>query len=446
MRHKPQRILLAPMDICDIFQCLKSGFEELGHKAEFVNLSVSKKDGLTTSTPWPITNFHRRYHCIHTPEKSDRFNFALLHAKFSFLIARWLLFIWMIAKFDVFLFKSGESFWSSCLDQRILRIFGKLIVHAYYGSDERPNYLAPDISGFEDIQTLRDNVRKKKEKLKFIQQFARITISNPLSAQFQEGQICITQALGIPIDRKKLDARHTVTNYAESLPNHIRILHAPSAPALKGSDVFRTNIEWLKKKGYKIQYVEITGRSNAEVMKEIDLCDIVVDELYSDSFAAVFAMEAIALGKPVVVGGYGRDELTRHIPAKAAAPTLYQHPDEISDILEKLVANREFLKNAQKTVQGFSKNCLAKSVASRFIQVFDSTAPASWFMNASDIRYVKGVAAPEDKIARRIQNLIEAFGESALCLDDKPSLKKKMIAFASSAPQPHSSVNITDAA
>ena len=61
-------------------------------------------------------------------------------------------------------------------------------------------------------------------------------------------------------------------------------------------------------------------------MKEIELCDFIVDELYSDSFAAVFAMEAVALGKPVIVGGYGGEELKRHIPAEGRDPNIIPAP------------------------------------------------------------------------------------------------------------------------
>ena len=171
-----------------------------------------------------------------------------LFIKIRFVVARWLLLAWILAKFDVFLFKSGESFWSSCLDQRILRIFGKRIVHAYYGSDERPNYLAPDIDGHEDVESLRANVQRKKAALDFARKFSDITISNPLSAQFHQGEICILQALGIPIGSKKLEARHSVLGCADKRPGYVRILHAPSNPELKGSNVFRNEIKHLKEK------------------------------------------------------------------------------------------------------------------------------------------------------------------------------------------------------
>lgn len=432
-RRKKFRILLAPLDICDIFQCLKGGFEELGHRAEFVNLGVAKKQGLASSTPWAIQYFHRKYHAVIDATDAKIIGYASLpklYANLEFLVARWILLFWMLTHFDVFLFKSGESFWGSCFDQRILRLFGKQILHAFYGSDERPNYLAPDIEGTESPQALYDNVKRKRQTLDFLRQFADITISNPLSAQFQSGQFCITQALGIPIDDEKLSARHSVINCEERVPGHIRILHAPSSPALKGSNVFRNIIRRLKEQDRKIQYIELTGRTNAEVMKEIELCDFVIDELYSDSFAAVFATEALALGKPVIVGGYGLEELTKHIPSETAAPSLYCHPAEVPTVLERLVDDYEFREQSRLAAEAFSDKCSATQVAARFIKLFDGTAPAAWFMNASNVRYVKGVGASEAIIAVRIKKLTEAYGEPALFLEDKPELKVTVLDFA----------------
>jgi len=56
--------------------------------------------------------------------------------------------------------------------------------------------------------------------------------------------------------------------------------------------------------------------------------------------------------------------------------------------------------------------------------------PPEWFFNPRDIEYVHGVGGTPEQVARTIRKLIEYGGEEALCMDDKPELKAKIIEFA----------------
>lgn len=73
----------------------------------------------------------------------------------------------------------------------------------------------------------------------------------------------------------------------------IIILHAPSNPYLKGTQVVRAAINSLKSKGYKIRYIELINRNHNDVLKHLSKAHIVVNELYSFTLG-VFAIEAMS--------------------------------------------------------------------------------------------------------------------------------------------------------
>ncbi|MCG8544523.1 MAG: hypothetical protein MJE12_09970, partial [Alphaproteobacteria bacterium] len=336
---RPLRILLAPLDICGIFGCLRNGFAALGHEAHFVDLGRAAQGGLPPETAWPVRAFHRAHHRTQQTISMAKWMPQRILWSVLYCASRALLTIWAIFRIDVFVFKSGESLYSSLVDQKIFRAFNKTIVHAFYGSDERPPYLNPGVGGVDDIDHLAERVRAKREQVNAVRAYADIAISNPLSAHFQTGRICVSQALGAPIDERKLAARHDAEHVEPAKPDHIRVLHAPSGTALKGTVLIRREIDSLIKRGFRIQYIEVTGRPNAEVLKEIELCDFVVDELYSDDYGAVLATEAVVLGRPAIVAGYGREELDRFVPKDAVLPALYCHPNDFGALLEKMVAD-----------------------------------------------------------------------------------------------------------
>ena len=426
---KPLRILLAPLDICDIFECLKHGFTALGHEAHFVDLSDAAVGGLSRETAWPVRAFHRAHHRAQQTRAMARWQPQRMLSWVQYHVARAVLVLWALFRIDVFIFKSGESICASHIDQRLFRAFNKLIIHAFYGSDERPPYLNPGVNEVGDADRLVQKVRAQRVRMDALRAYADITICNPLSAHFQTGRICVSQVFGTPIDQNKLAARHGVVAAEPSVPDHVRILHAPSSVDLKGTDVVRREIAALKQRGYPIQYIEVTGRSNAEVLKEIELCDFVVDELYSDDYGAVLATEAVVLGRPVIVAGYGREELDRFVPAETVLPALYGHPDDFAAVLEKMVADPAFRAEQRRKAEAFAPRRHAISVAERFVQLIEGKAPDDWFFDAGELRYVQGVAGHETQIMRRIGQLVDAFGSGALCLDDKPQLRDRLVAF-----------------
>ncbi len=82
--------------------------------------------------------------------------------------------------------------------------------------------------------------------------------------------------------------------YNQIITTPIRILHAPSSPVPKGTQVVRTVIRMLQNEGFKFEYVELTHSPNSQVMQKLQESHIVINELYA-FMPGVFAIEAMAM-------------------------------------------------------------------------------------------------------------------------------------------------------
>jgi len=81
--------------------------------------------------------------------------------------------------------------------------------------------------------------------------------------------------------------------------NPLRLLHAPNHHNLKGTYVILRAIEDLKAEGLAVELSLIEGVPNTEMPELIQAADVVVDQLVLGWYA-MFALEAMASGKPVV--------------------------------------------------------------------------------------------------------------------------------------------------
>ncbi len=79
----------------------------------------------------------------------------------------------------------------------------------------------------------------------------------------------------------------------------LKVLHAPNHRAIKGTSAIEKAIEKLKSEGLEIELMLIEKKPNIEVLKAIEECDLVVEQLVIGWYAQ-FAIEAMAYGKPVI--------------------------------------------------------------------------------------------------------------------------------------------------
>jgi glycosyltransferase involved in cell wall biosynthesis len=79
----------------------------------------------------------------------------------------------------------------------------------------------------------------------------------------------------------------------------IRLLHAPNHREIKGTRHLEQVVADLNAEGYDIELIIVERVSNDEVRRMIQACDLVVDQLVIGWYA-MFAIEAMASGKPVI--------------------------------------------------------------------------------------------------------------------------------------------------
>ncbi len=201
-------------------------------------------------------------------------------------------------------------------------------------------------------------------------------------------------------------------------------MHAPSKPGPKGTVVFRQIIESLRKKGHQIEWIEIIGRPNREVIEAIQNCDFVVDELYSDMPLALFAVEAAFYGKPAVVGGYYAEHIGQVLSEQDVPPSLFCAPNSAEAAIEKMIVDPEYRLNLGARAKEFVRNRWSpKQVAGRVLKLIDGTYPREWMYDPSTIRYLEGCGHSAEQGRKTAGAVVALGGPGALCLDDKPELR-----------------------
>jgi hypothetical protein len=229
----------------------------------------------------------------------------------------------------------------------------------------------------------------------------------------------------MPVDESKVEDLSGVSG--ENRP--LRVLHAPSHAPIKGTELVRQAVKTLKSRGVEFDYVELHGVPNSQVMKAIAASDIVVDELYSDTYAAMFALEALRCGRPTIVGGYGFDHLDRYVPESHRAPVVRTTAQDLEADLFRLLTDSRLRKRMSDEARRFSEQeNSSRAVASKMLKLIRGEAPKYWFFDPKSIEYVHGAGATREAIAGQIGRLVRQRGAHALELDDKPKLRAALCA------------------
>jgi hypothetical protein len=112
------------------------------------------------------------------------------------------------------------------------------------------------------------------------------------------------------------------------------VVHAPSAPVIKGTQLVRAAVDRLLTEGYKFKYVEFIEKSNSEIVEQLKDANIVLNEFYS--FApGVFGIEAMASHCALLTSAY--EEIEPSLPAGSDKAWMVTKHYEIYDNLKALL-------------------------------------------------------------------------------------------------------------
>ena len=430
------KILIAKQEIAGYYTALEKGFRAIGAECDFVRIHDSSFQYAATPTTSRVIYLRE---LIAKQVNNFKGNIVLLKIfkMFANIARTFLWYMWginAIFKYNVFIFGFGQSLFRGNIDLIILRILRKkVLMNLSHVSEARPLYLSAAFQKY-DIHTLVGSYKIKyliirtKKRIRFCMKYSNYTIGHPYNlASFANRKFINHNFIGIPCDISKSNLFKTkLTDRYNS--KSVRILHAPSNSSQKGTSIIENSIENLKNKGYSIDFVKIEGRNNVEVLRELELCDFVVDQVYSDTPMAGFASEAAIFGKPAIVGGYGLDELKSFYSPEDFPPAFTCLPDDITKAIELLIVDTNLRESLGERAKYFVENNLScEVVASKFLKLITDNFPSEWWLDPEKVSYSSGSGISQTVIQEQVRDLVNRFGSSALGLNDKPALKYKIL-------------------
>jgi glycosyltransferase involved in cell wall biosynthesis len=127
----------------------------------------------------------------------------------------------------------------------------------------------------------------------------------------------------------------------KSIKNTIKdkplIVHAPTSPEFKGTPYILKAIDELQQ-SYNFDFKLVQNLSHEAAVKIYEASDLVIDQVLTGSYG-LFAIEAMALGKPVVclISDFMKEKYPKELPIISA------NPDNLKAKLEYYLKNQELL-------------------------------------------------------------------------------------------------------
>jgi glycosyltransferase involved in cell wall biosynthesis len=117
----------------------------------------------------------------------------------------------------------------------------------------------------------------------------------------------------------------------------LKVCHAPSHRGVKGTSFILGAVEQLQRDGYSIDLQILENLSHDLVLQRISECDIFIDQLHHGWYGGV-AVEAMALGKPVIC--FIREKDLIYVPELMVSdlPIIHSSPDLIYQTLRNLLS------------------------------------------------------------------------------------------------------------
>lgn len=220
--------------------------------------------------------------------------------KFLSFCQRLSFFFKILPHYDIWHFNYTESLFYPPLNLLLLKLFGKKIISTFRGSD------------VEDFSYSINKWGKASpfwySELRFRSRWKR-RLRMKVFTFFSDKVVLIGPWLIPSVDRydKIIPYSRDITKiksfkkYQKKLKNNKKIIifHAPTDPAIKGTQYIKQAFENLAKKYKNIELNLVEKVSHDEVLKQMASSDIVVEQLLLSWYSGT-AVEAMALGKPVM--------------------------------------------------------------------------------------------------------------------------------------------------
>jgi hypothetical protein len=347
----------------------------------------------------------------------------------QYLVFRIYHLFWALRNFDTFVFIYGRSFLPKNLDLVLLRLFGKRIVSLVgHGSEARPAFIdgahwSNALKTSDPLRSIHRTFLQQTKHMSRIERRSNLVVAHPLASQLLSKPAVAATCIGIPIPNipGHLQINHNVNR------SQVRVIHSPSDRRGKGSDIISDLVSRTSSNLHTLDYIELHGVSNSEVISKLAESDIAIDQLYTDTRLAGFGTEAASLGVAVLSGSYGAAELTECIQQEFLPPALVVHPRDIEETLIRLVSDIAYREKVAKACESFVlSRWSVESVAERFLLVVTGSCPKEWYFNPIAVSYVHGSGLEESELLSIWKTGFERFGKRFLDIPNRPDLYSKM--------------------
>lgn len=279
--------------------------------------------------------------------------------KLAALVIPWAVFLWAVLHYDIFQLYFDGGFLNRTIGKRLemplLKLLGKKIIVSAYGADVRTERKTRAMGAYTCCTDCTQRLvacicdeSLAKRNLAHVHRYADLTLSMGDMTEYTPGSR--NDVFYWAIDLKKWPF------VGVSLTSHpVKVMHAPNHAQFKGSRFLYQAIKELQTEGYPVELVLVTGLPNDQAREAYMQADIVAEQ-FVIGWHGNFAVEAMALGKPVIA--YIRKP-EAYLPQGIECPIVNANPDTLTQALKKLILDPQLrfdlgLKGRQYVEQVFS--------------------------------------------------------------------------------------------
>lgn len=428
MRSKKNKILLGFADVAGYLSNLNIGFQQIGIETGYINTTHKFKfEYDRTSNPWILNIFND--FSAYTQSSNNPTLFKFIQKLLSILLL-----LYIAQKFNTVIVCSGSTL-LRYYDLKFLKSVGLKIINVSLGSDTRPPYLNGiylDTNQFKNqsIEHLLHRTSLVKSNITKLEEIVDVFINYPQHGHLNTKPFINGMYIGFPSKYiPKLESFLEKKTDNDS----VLILHAPSRPSIKGSDIIRKIVDDLINEGLNIKLIEISNVSNQVVLDTIKQCDIIFDEIYSDVPLGGLGVEAAFFSKPVLVGGYYSKFINEETSKDMIPPSVYVEPDLLKDRLRELVVKPELRKNIGQKLHDFVVTKWSSvEVAMRYLQIINNNYDSNWIFDPGRSSYFHGYGLNEQNLKVRLLSILQLDGGAHNFLIDYPNLANSLVDFSKS--------------
>ncbi|PWE00342.1 glycosyltransferase [Marinilabilia rubra] len=280
---------------------------------------------------------------------------------------RFVFFISVLFRYDIFYFISPYTFFHSHRDLAILKFFGKRIAFFFPGCAEKDPHDEFNAMRYSDCWYCNDEKKqtfclcfepdKKKKRIQKFEKYADYVFSRPnTSGYLKNPQMAYPMWLMTDPPESSLNLEKF------DHPSSYKIMHFPSHSELKGTKYVESALAILGKH-YNIDYLS-KRMKNREVLENLEKAHLLIDQ-FTHTFG-LLAIEGMSRGCVVIcrMEKWARESYPD-------IPLVSCNPEDLESTIKELLDNPEKMKEiAKKSVEWYQEHATLERVGEKMVKIF----------------------------------------------------------------------------